>query len=181
MGKKNNKPIYVPRDLLRSKAYRELKKKKSAPILLDFLGKRQMEHIGRGGKKKWTCTNNGKIEFPYSEAQEKGYSPKQFIDGKRELVEHGFIDVSNPGGIYDGDTAKFSISERWRKFGTPEFEFKTIEKDNREGRGFSAAWKKYGKKNFRKMQKGIPTLNIKRRKRKRKLKLKRRKKKGSKV
>jgi hypothetical protein len=172
MAKKNKKkwkgPIYVERALLDSKAYRKLKKTRSVPVLLDFLGKRQMKHIGRGGKKKWTCVNNGKIEFPYNEAEKKGYSRRQFNESKRELVEHGFIDVSDEGGVYDGNTAKYSISERWRKFGTPEFIFKTIPKDTRKDRG----WTRHHEKESEKFWE-----NIRRRKRrKKKLKIKRRKK-----
>ena len=146
MAKKNRKPIYVDRDILRSEAYRTLKKTKSVPVLFDFYARRQMEHIGRGGKKKWICTNNGEIEFPYSEAEQLGYSRKQFSESKKELVEHGFIDVNNEGGIYDGDTAKYSISDRWEKFGTPEFIFKTIPKDTRQDRGWTAYWKNRRKK-----------------------------------
>jgi hypothetical protein len=172
MATKNNKPIYIERALLRSKAYRSLRKTKSVPVLLDFYARRQMAHIKQGKKKQWICTNDGKIEFPYNEAVKKGYSPKQFIDAKRELVEHGFIDVTNEGGIYDGDTAKYSISERWRKYDTPEFEFKTISKDKRQGRGWPRYWEKQHEK-FLEI--------IERRKRQKKMQHKRRKKNKLKV
>ena len=157
--KKNRSPIYFDGDILRSEAFRTLKKVRSHLLFLDFLVRRKMARIPVGKKKKWICTNNGEIVFPYKTAVEKGYSRSQFRDAKKELVEHGLLDVSDEGGIYDGHTAKYGISERWRKYGTPEFEFKTIHKDTRKGRGWAAYWSDF------------PSIK----RRKRKLKIKRRK------
>lgn len=148
--RKNQKPIYLDRDILHSPAYRTLKKVKSIPVLIDFLARRKMSHEGRGGKKKWICINNGEIIFTYNEAKKLGYSADQFMNAKRELVEHGFIDVNILGGLFDGDPAKFSISERWRKFGKDDFEFKTILKDDRKDRGWRARWNKLKAKKVRK-------------------------------
>jgi hypothetical protein len=160
---KNQKPIYVDPGLIESEAFNSFKRTKSGQILMHFLRRRQWSKVKIGKKKKWVITNNGEIVFPYSEAEKFGYSRRQFNEAKRELVEHGFIDVNNEGGIYDGDTAKYSISDRWEKYGTPEFIFKTIPKDTRQGRGW-AAWH-------------AKSLKIKRRKRK--LRIKCRKKKRS--
>jgi hypothetical protein len=156
MTRKNQKPIYLERGILKSEAFLSLKKTKSAPIYLHFLAKRQMGHVGRGGKKKWKITNNGEIIFPFSEARKLGYSNKQFDDALRELVEHGFIDIAEPGGYYDGHPSKYAISERWRDFGKPGFEIITKPKDNRKSRGFAAAIKKYGRYGFQLIQKNDP-------------------------
>jgi hypothetical protein len=150
------KPLYIERAILRSEAYLTLKKTKSIPIYFHFRTRMKMEHTGKGKQKKWVCTNNGKIVFPYSDAKKLGCSTKQFFDAKKELIEHGFIDVNNDGGIYDGDASTYIISERWRKFGANDFEFKTLLKDKREGRGFTAARKKYGNYGFRCIQTGHP-------------------------
>lgn len=160
--KKNQRPIYVESGLIKSKAFNSFKRTKSAQILMHFLRKRQWSYQSIGKKKKWVLHNNGKIVFPYSEANELGYSSKQFSESKKELVEHGFIDVNNDGGIFDGDTATCFISERWRKKGTPEFEFKTIPKDTRKDRGWDAVRKKYTPRGLKRMQKGLAAFRRKR-------------------
>jgi len=140
MAKKerNRNPFWIDRDILRSNAYRTLKRVRSYRLIWDFYARRQMVHIGVGKTKKWLCTNNGEIVFTYSEAVEMKYTREQFNDAKRELVEHGFLIVPDPGGTTDGDTAKYGISERWRKYGTKEFIEKTIPKDTRKDRGWGA-------------------------------------------
>jgi hypothetical protein len=165
MAKYKKNAIFVDPGIIESKAFNSFKKTKSAQIFMHFLRKRQWSQVGRGKERKWVNHNNGKIEFPYNEAVELGYSRRQFNEAKRELVEHGFIDVKNEGGIFDGDTALYSISDRWEKFGKPDFGHKTIPPDTRQDRGWSAYWKNLRQKN----------LSIKRRKKK--LRIKRRKKK----
>jgi len=145
MEKKKNQWVVYERALLNSKAYRELKKPRAHLLIQDFLGKRQLfKQKGKKGREAWEILNNGKIEFTYSEAKLKGYSPRQFSEALTEIVGHGFIDVTESGGIYDGHKSKYAISERWRKYDTDEFESVTRPKDTRKGRGFKAAIKKYG-------------------------------------
>ena len=69
-------------------------------------------------------TNQGKIVFTYQEAEELGIrSSRTFFKALRELVEErGFIDVEEGGSWYFSKATKFSISERWRKFGTPAYQ-----------------------------------------------------------
>jgi len=52
-------------------------------------------------------------------------------------MEHGFIEIAHLGGGLIGDCTRYSISERWRKYGTDSFVRKKSPKDTR-GFGFTA-------------------------------------------
>ena len=83
------------------------------------------------------CTNNGQIEFTYSEALKKGYSRRSFRDALDQLIERGFIDIAHLGsGGWKGDKNLYSISDRWRDFGTDDFKPMERPKDRRKGIGF---------------------------------------------
>ena len=69
------------------------------------------------------------ISYPNIEDAERGY-------------QKGLIDVAHHGGGYNGEKSLYAISDRWRKYGTPKFEFKTMLKDCRQGRGFAADHKR---------------------------------------
>ena len=121
--KKNSsqKPIYVDRDIPKSKAYLSLNGT-SAKMLLVFLGKRQMLHLGRGKKKEWICTNNGNIYFTYKEAKEKyNISHPAFSRAIEELVSKGFIDIARQGIGIAKIATLYSISDRWKKYGKKDF------------------------------------------------------------
>ena len=134
------KVVVIDKDLINSEVFRSLKKK-SILALLDFLGKRQI-HISKDGQRKKTIVNNGLIEYCYTEGEKKGIPRASFMRALDELTEKGFIDVTHSGQGYQGDKSTYAISERWRKYGTPEFVKKTRPKDNRGGRGFMAYWNK---------------------------------------
>lgn len=60
-----------------------------------------------------------------------------------QLIKHGFIDIIKQGnGGVKGDKSLYSISDRWKKFGTPEFIQVERRKDKRGGRGYAAYWAK---------------------------------------
>ncbi len=137
MGKRS--PIVVvEREFFNSKAWRSVRKGSSAIVYTHFLMKRRLEKApANRGKRRWLITNNGEIEFTYSEARKKlGFNKPKFHGAIKELVEKGLIDITHSGGGYDGDKSLYAISERWRKYETHEFEDKTIPKDTRKGRGF---------------------------------------------
>ncbi len=78
---------------------------------------------GRSGKERWDIINNGEIEFTYIEAKEKyGISYGAFRNAIDELREKGFIDIAATGmGVHKVKTL-YSISDRWKLYGTPEYE-----------------------------------------------------------
>lgn len=134
------KNIWFDKNLLRSPAFRSLKKW-SLLVYLDFLRKRQMEQVKRVKRSdEWTIKNNGEIVYPYSEAEHKGIGRREFRNALDELVEKGFLDIAHQGfGGYAGDMTKYFIDDRWNDYGTSSFRpaKKPRKKDIRKGRGWS--------------------------------------------
>lgn len=136
--------IALPRDLLRSNAYRSLGKW-SLLVYQDLLAKRKMVFVRRNRKKIWQIENNGEIVYPYSEAVANGISRKQFVGAIDELQEKGFIDITHQGkggrkpANGNGDCTTFWIDDRWEDYGTENFRppRNPRRKDQRKDRGFA--------------------------------------------
>jgi hypothetical protein len=133
--------IYIPKEMLRSPAYRGLSRV-GLLLLQDFFAKRIMK---QASKKKWFIENNGNIIFPFQEAVEKGYSRNQFRNGIDELQRTGFLDITHlgKGGRKPlkghADCSTYLLDDRWKQYGTPEFKpaRKPRRKDSRQGRGWA--------------------------------------------
>ena len=149
--KKNKSNIFVfDKDVARSKAYRSLKLTASFIVYNEFLMRRVIVYITqKRGKKAPVIINNGEIEFTYSEAEKIGISRPRFERALTELVEKGFIDITHSGGGYDGDKSLYKIGDRWRKFGTQDFENQVRQKDTRISTRMKAYHKRYIKKGSR--------------------------------
>ena len=120
MGKGQN--IWVERRLIQSKAFQSLTAT-AIKVLMIFLTKRQCEQIGRRGKEQWTIKNNGEITFTYKEAKSKyGISESAFRCAIDELISKGFIDIARTGMGVHKVTTLYSISDRWKLYGTPGYE-----------------------------------------------------------
>ncbi|NLD38799.1 MAG: hypothetical protein GX654_18210 [Desulfatiglans sp.] len=135
--------ISIERALLKSEAFRTLNGTEKT-VLLDFLMKRTFQKINTkpGRKAEWIITNNGKIEYCYSEAEKKGIPRATFMRAIDTLVSNGFIDIAHSGnGGVKGDKSLYSISDRWRKWGTDDFIEASRQKDGRLGRGFAVFWR----------------------------------------
>jgi hypothetical protein len=116
MGRGQN--IWVERCLIQSKAFQTLTK-----VLMIFLTKRQCERLGRRGKEQWTIKNNGEITFTYKEAENKyRIAGTAFRNAIHKLVEKGFIDIAATGMGVHKVTTFYSISDRWRLYGTSDYE-----------------------------------------------------------
>ncbi len=144
-----SKSIWLDKNLLRSSAFRSLKKW-SLLVYLDLLRKRQMEQIKKAKRSdEWIIRNNGEIVYPYSEAENKGIGRREFRNAIDELIEKGFLDITHQGsGGRSGDMSKYSLDDRWIKHGTSSFcpTKNPRKKDSRGGRGWSAYHA--GKKKF---------------------------------
>jgi len=127
----NSKPVYVDRKILDSAAYWALSGV-AAKYLMVFLARRQM-HIVKASR-EWVIKNNGEIVFPYSDAKNRYgvKNPGTHSRNLRELHAKGFIDVNHLGGGMEGDPTTFSISKRWKKYETPDFEEVEWPKDSRK-------------------------------------------------
>ena len=121
--------------MILSPAFRKLNGR-AMEVLLLFLYRRQWSLPSRKGK--WYTTNNGEIVFPYKEAKKRFKIPKSsFARAIDKLMEHGFIEIAHLGGGLIGDCTRYSISGRWRKYGTDSFVQQKRPKDTR-GFGFTA-------------------------------------------
>ncbi len=121
MGKSRN--IWFPTELIDSKAYVAIKTATAHKVLAKFFTKRQCEQVGRRGKEQWIIRNNGEIDFTYKEAKrEYGISESTFRNAIDELISKGFIDIAASGMGVHKVTTHYSISDRWRLYGTPNYE-----------------------------------------------------------
>jgi len=121
--KKRPGPVVIERELLRSNAYFSLTGKASQ-VLMMFLAKRQMAKVPAGKRKVWEISNNGEIVFPYSEAEKFGISAPTFTRALDQLLDRGFLDITFQGTGICGVATKYAISDRWKAFGSPDFERK---------------------------------------------------------
>lgn len=124
---------WIRSDLIESKAWLSLQKPSSFKVLLRFLQKTRVENRNMNHKRKKfvpirdsdgdiKIENNGKIEFCYSEAKNRlGLAPATFAAALDELIEKGFIDIAQSGYGFRRIKTLFSISKRWKAYGTDEF------------------------------------------------------------
>jgi hypothetical protein len=127
------KEVTLAADLLESKAFCELKGALTIRALIRFYHKRKWSVIKQHGKKKRIYVDEP-IAFCYAEAQEMGIGPSRFHEIIRELYRSGFIDMEHQGGGLLKDYSTYTLSERWRKYGKPEFEHKEKPRSVRPGR-----------------------------------------------
>ncbi len=76
-------------------------------------------------KHKFYGDNRKHIIFTYQEAI-KLMSINTFIKSRNKLIENGLIDIKERGGL-EKQPMIYGLSERWRKYGTKDFEKKKIE------------------------------------------------------
>ena len=69
-------------------------------------------------------TNQYKIIFPYQEAKNI-MAINTFIKARNLLIERGLIDIVKRGGL-EKQPMIYGLSERWRKYGTKDFDKKDI-------------------------------------------------------
>jgi hypothetical protein len=151
-----SKVIVLERNLLESFAFRSLSAG-AIIVYLDFRMRCRIKPVkGRDRKKVMMILNNGEIVYTYAEAGKKNppISKTRFMKSISELVEKGFMDITHSGTAgRKGDVNLYAISERWRKYGTPEFERKERPRDLRRGRGFAEVWRR------KQLQSSVSKLN----------------------
>lgn len=142
-------------ELLKSEAYRALKTPACYVVYAIFKTKCQMEpetrHTTPKDKRckdspytKWIITNNGRIKFTEDEAEgEYGMSRQVFRRAIFDLIDKGFIDIAKRGGSSTQRKNLYSISDRWKLYGTKQFVKRTHEKATNHKGGFKKG-NKYG-------------------------------------
>jgi hypothetical protein len=128
MAVKSTKVVFE-RGMINSNAFRSLSKK-ALQVLCQFLARRKMKKKGRYGKEKWIIINNGEIEFSYRDAENKlKISNRTYTRALDELIEKGFISIAEQGnGTGGGRRTKYSIDDRWQRWGKPDFKSKKRKK-----------------------------------------------------
>ena len=128
--------IYKTRDLISSKAYWKLTGT-SIRVFEIFLLKRKMKKTTIGKHELNNIVNNGQITFTYLEAEEKyGISKSTFMRARDQLIEVGFIEITEHGGEHQ--PTRYAISNNWMKY--PEESFKRPKSGNLVGQ--NTRWKK---------------------------------------
>ena len=137
--------VWVDRRLIASEAFNSLNTAAACQVLMIFLTKRQCAQLGRSGKEQWQITNNGRITFTYQEAERKHHiSYGQFKRAIDQLTAKGFIDIVETGrGVYRAANL-YSISDRWRYYGTEEYKNPKLPRKGSVNRGFQKG-NRYGR------------------------------------
>jgi hypothetical protein len=131
MGRKQKyqirRDVFIEWEILESEAFQKLSAT-GIKILLRFLQKRKWAKV-----RKRTIYENGGLVFTYAEAADLRIRNTAFYEAVRSLVNVGFIDIEHQGGCYGKDYSRYSLSERWRDFGTDKFQ--KVEKQRSLQRG----------------------------------------------
>ncbi|MBA7624247.1 hypothetical protein ES703_31654 [subsurface metagenome] len=70
-------------------------------------------------KIRWHTDNTRNIIFTYQEAKNI-MAIDTFIKSRNKLIERGFIDIVKRGGL-EKQSAIYGLSDRWKKYGTKDF------------------------------------------------------------
>ena len=110
-------PPFVPLiwDMLNSKAYKDLPPS-AAKALPYFLGKVQVSY---NDPQKYLTD----FSFSYTEARKYGFANSTHHRIISELIQKGFIDPVDKGGLRGGGltSSLFRLSKRWVNYGTNKF------------------------------------------------------------
>ena len=124
--------VRLEADILYSAAYRKIMTSGATiTVLLRCYQKRKWEKSKRGKKPIYL---NEPFILPYKEIKALcGVGNTQCWKIVNRLVDVGFLDVEHQGGWYqkherEKDYSRYVLSERWRKYETPEFVKKAKEK-----------------------------------------------------
>jgi hypothetical protein len=118
--------IMIEPDMFYSEAFKCLSAS-AIRTLMRCLQKRKWGKEKVKGKKRIVYYDDEGFIFPYTEAGFLGIGTTQFWKNIKKLVEIGFLDVEHQGGWYQkNDKEKnysvYKLSERWKKYGQPDFE-----------------------------------------------------------
>ena len=133
--------VFLEPELIESKAFQSLKGRQ-VQFLLCFYQRRVFRKIKVRGRKTKVCTNKDEIVFTYAEGDELGFPTSTFDRYQKALMDVGFIDIAETGGGLFRSANIYSISDRWKKYGTSEYV--PPSKPPRAKAGFKKGHRPYG-------------------------------------
>ncbi len=132
--------VGLPNRLVDSKPFAALTTGASVRVLVWFW---QAAEYSKGKKRKQGAEpvigridkirNNGELSFTYQEAGWRGMNARRFSRALKDLFRLGFIDIARHGRGVRGQYSKYRISERWKMYGTPEWQEIPFPENFREG------------------------------------------------
>ena len=129
--------VGLPNRLVDSKAFASLTTGASVQTLVWFWQMVEYEKKRKGGESPIgridKMTNHGELSFTYQEAQWRGIKQGRFSRALKELFRLGFIDISRHGRGVKGEYTKYALSNRWQKYGTPEWKESPYPENFHEG------------------------------------------------
>jgi len=119
---KLKRKAWIEPEMMESEAF-HLLSGKAMWVLLRFLQKQTWEkrRVPGSSRKENFYIKDG-LAFTYTEAIYFGISRSRFHTIIKELVARGFIDVEYQGGGLGRDYSRYRLSDRWRQWGTSNFE-----------------------------------------------------------
>lgn len=143
-GKRKSYGVYLESELMDSLAFQSLNGK-AVRFYLAFLQRRRFAKKKIGKRKVKVCTNKDEIVFTYAEGEKMGFPKSTFKRLQQELIDRGFIDVVETGAGLFRCANIYSLSDRWEKFGKPDFV--PAAKQRRSQIGFRKGHPPYGNQN----------------------------------
>jgi len=133
--------VYLEAEFLDSAAFKELGKWEWK-VYLRFLQKRIISKANKTKNRaaERTIVNNGEIIFTYGEAEKMGIPRREFRNSLDGLSRLGLIDINKQGsGGRKRDATTYFISERWKRWGKPDFQQspKPRQRNTKQGQGWA--------------------------------------------
>ena len=105
----------IPRDLVKSTAYRSLSTGAAHIVLMTFMSLRKMKEIKHPKRKSsWEVVNDNKLVFTYKEAERLGLSIDRFCAAIDLLLNRGFIRVVKTGMGKYKNASFYGLSDAWK-------------------------------------------------------------------
>jgi len=146
---------YLTGELIQSRAFTELSNRRNSGVVIRILLYFRLKLVygpvaGKPGKSsRKVPINDRDLQFTYIEAKGLGITAGQFDRAIDLLVEFGFLDVEATGMGLHKMTTTYGLSDRWKKWGTPEFQKVKRKKSTQFNVGFqkgNTLWKRRKKK-----------------------------------
>lgn len=139
----------IPRDMVKSKAYRSLSTGAAHIVLMTFMTLRQMKEIKDPKRKSsWEVINDNTLVYTYEQAERQGLSVDRFCAAIDLLLDRGFIRIVKTGRGKYKNASIYGLSDAWKNW-KPDDPPKVIRKKRKAegGIGFQVGNMEWAKRN----------------------------------